>query len=144
MIFGDYIKNLRNEKALSQRELAEKAGLSNSEISRLESGERKKPSPVTLRAIAPILGVTYEDLINEAGYAKEVVDHPGYIENIYRDEDGRLVEIVTAAKDIDSSEIKWANVAFRVSSSDISKEELDIISAQTEALLQQFLKNNKK
>lgn len=144
MNFGEYIKNLRIEKELSQRELAEKSGVSNSEISRLESGERKKPSPVSLKAIAPFLGTSFEELLQEAGYIREVIDHQGYTENIYRDENGRLIDIVTAPKDMAGSDSNWANVAFRVSSSGISKEALDIISAQTEALLQQFLKNSKK
>jgi len=39
---GKYIADLRTEKGMSQRELAERSGLSNTEISRLESGKRMK------------------------------------------------------------------------------------------------------
>jgi hypothetical protein len=39
---------------------------------------------------------------------------------------------------------KWANLAYRVSASDLSESELEIIQGQTELLLQQFLKNRKK
>lgn len=38
MSFGDFLKNLRNENNMSQRELSEKSGISNAEISRLELG----------------------------------------------------------------------------------------------------------
>jgi len=57
MSFGDFLKNLRNENNMSQRELSEKSGVSNAEISRIESGERKKASPMALKVIAPYLGV---------------------------------------------------------------------------------------
>lgn len=144
MTFGDYIKSLRNESKLSQRDLAEKSGVSNAEISRIETGERKNPSPITLKAIAPWLGASYKELMQKAGYIEEVVEHQGYTENIYRDEDGKLIDIVRLAKDMFDNDSKWANLAYRVSASNLSNNELDIIKAQTESLLQQFLKNKKK
>jgi transcriptional regulator with XRE-family HTH domain len=144
MTFGEYIKNLRNENKLSQRDLAEKSGISNAEISRMETGERKKPSPISLKAIAPFLGVSYEDLMQKAGYIEEVIEHKGFTENIYRDEEGRLIDISRRAKDMYEKDSKWANLAYRVTSSDLSETELNIIKAQTEVLLEQFLKNRKK
>lgn len=71
MVFGEYLKSLRKEKSLSQRELAEKSGISNAEISRIETGNRKKPSPDVLRALAPILNVPYEELMDKAGYIND-------------------------------------------------------------------------
>jgi HTH-type transcriptional regulator, competence development regulator len=144
MTFGEYLKYLRTEKKISQRELAEVSGVSNAEISRIETGERKKPSYITLKAIAPYVGVSYQELLKEAGYIEEVIDYQGYTEKIYRDENGRLIDITRKAKDMYEKNSKWANIAFRVTSADISENELDLISAQTEALLQQFLKNRKK
>ncbi|MDR3597047.1 helix-turn-helix transcriptional regulator [Clostridium sp.] len=144
MIFGEYIKNLRNEARLSQRELAEKSGVSNAEISRLETGERKKPSPIVLKSIAPFLDVTYEDLLQKAGYIEEVIDHKGFTENIYKDEDGNLIDIIRQIKDMYEKDSKWANLAYRVSASNLSETELEIIKAQTEVLLEQFLKNKNK
>ncbi len=144
MSFGEYIKFLRNEKGLSQRDLAEKSGVSNAEISRLETGERKKPSPNVLKALHSYLGVSYEELLQRAGYIEEVVDHPGFRENLYKDEDGRLVDIVRQAKDMYEKDSKWANLAYRVASAELTPVELDIIKAQTEVLLEQFIKNRKK
>lgn len=144
MTFGEYIKHLRNEKGLSQRDLAEKSGVSNAEISRLETGERKKPSPTVLKALHPYLGVSYEELLQRAGYIEEIVDHPGYTENLYKDEDGRLVDIVKRAKDMYEKDSKWANLAYRVARAELTEAELDIIRAQTEVLLEQFLKNKKE
>lgn len=144
MNFGEYIKCLRNEKELSQRDLAEKSGVSNAEISRLETGERKKPSPTVLKALHPYLGVSYEDLLQRAGYIEERIDHPGYTENLYKDDEGNLVDIVRQAKDMYEKDSKWANLAYRVAQAELTDAELDIIKAQTEVLLEQFLKNKQK
>lgn len=90
MSLGEYLKQIRNEKLISQRELAEKSGISNAEISRIESGERQKPSPDALRAIAPVLGLSYETLMDKAGY----IDFRAIItENKQAEE--KFIEIVT-------------------------------------------------
>lgn len=67
-IIGDFIKVKRDDKGLSQRELARLCGVNNAEISRIESGERQKVSPAILRSLAPVLGVSYENLMSKAGY----------------------------------------------------------------------------
>lgn len=67
-MLGNYIKTLREKKELSQRQLAYLAGLSNTEISRIESGARENPSVDTLKRLAPHLGVSLEDLMDKAGY----------------------------------------------------------------------------
>ena len=65
---GEYVKRRRMERGLSQRQLAAMSGVSNSEISRIEAGERQNPSPAVLRAIAKALAVPYEEILAEAGY----------------------------------------------------------------------------
>ncbi|GHV35044.1 transcriptional regulator [Clostridia bacterium] len=96
--FGEYIRQLRDEKSLSQRELASKAKLSNAEISRLESGERRKPSIATIRAVSPHLGVEYTDLLLKAGYIDSIV--AGNVEDSYLDSTGSPVDIVSLAKSV--------------------------------------------
>lgn len=140
MDFGSYIKNLRDQNALSQRDLAEKSGVSNAEISRLETGERKKPSPMVLKALAPFLGASYEDLMQKAGYIEETTGK-GYTKSLYSTENGLLVNAIAHAKEMYDKDSNWANLAYRVSTSNLTESELDIIKAQTEALLEQFLKN---
>ena len=68
MSAGEHIRKKRLERRISQRQLAAMSGVSNSEISRIEAGERQNPSPGVLRAIAKALDVPYEDLLAEAGY----------------------------------------------------------------------------
>lgn len=65
---GNFIKEHRTLKHLSRRKLSEMANMSHTEIHRLESGERKNPSPPILKAIANALGVTYDEIMKSAGY----------------------------------------------------------------------------
>jgi transcriptional regulator with XRE-family HTH domain len=63
-----FIKVKREERNLSQRQLAELSGVSNTEIWQIENGKRQKVQPYILRSIAPHLGVSYEELMKIAGY----------------------------------------------------------------------------
>lgn len=67
MSLGEYIAAKRKEKGWSQRDLAAASSISNAEISRLESGKRKEPSPSVLKEIAKALGVPFEELLQAAG-----------------------------------------------------------------------------
>ena len=60
---GDRIRALRNERELQQRQLAEKAELTPSMVSQIESG-RLTPSLHTLRKLADALGVTIAALFD--------------------------------------------------------------------------------
>lgn len=73
---GKLVKEKREKKGLSQRKLAELADVSHTEISRIESGERKRPAPYILKRVAPHLGVKYEELLEAAGYEELVVEKP--------------------------------------------------------------------
>lgn len=98
MKFGEFLKNLRKEKGLSQRQLADLCNISNTEISRIESGERQKPSPNILKAIAPHLEISYGELMTKAGYIEETIDHEKYTELIFRTEDGEFADTLKMAK----------------------------------------------
>lgn len=144
MTLGEYIKKSRKDSKLSQRDLSEKCGISNAEISRIESGERKNPAPTILRAIAPHIGVTYEELLQKAGYIEEIVPHQGYTEKIYRDKDGSIIDIVKRANIMHQKDPDWANLSFRVAVSNLPPEDMDLIKAQTEALYNSLMQKHKK
>lgn len=55
--FADYLKNLRQEKGYSLRELEQVSGVTASYIHRLETGERKTPSVPIAEKLADGLGV---------------------------------------------------------------------------------------
>lgn len=59
--FADMLRALRRRSALSQEGLARSAGMSASAISALERGERTKPYPHTVRALAEALALSDQD-----------------------------------------------------------------------------------
>ncbi|WP_434752572.1 helix-turn-helix domain-containing protein [Paenibacillus amylolyticus] len=66
--FGPYMKQLREQQGFSINQLAEAAGISNSQISRIENGVRGIPKPATIRKISDALAVPYSDMMKQAGY----------------------------------------------------------------------------
>ena len=48
-IVGEVIAEAREKAGLSQRQLAKKANINNSELSKIEAGIRKDPSPRVLK-----------------------------------------------------------------------------------------------
>lgn len=71
MTVGSYIKERRIERNMSQRELAVASGISNAEISRIESGLRKQPSGDILKNIAAALHIPAQNLFEAAGYIEK-------------------------------------------------------------------------
>lgn len=68
---SNMLKRIRLLKQMSQRELSTLSGVSNAELSRIETGERANPSPILLQRIADALEINYLDLYLEYGYIKE-------------------------------------------------------------------------
>lgn len=68
---GEYIKNVRLEKGLTSRKLAEKSGVSQPYISQLENGKNNNPSPEILKKLSETLDINYTDLMEMAGYIDE-------------------------------------------------------------------------
>jgi len=73
---GEFIKERRLSKGWSKRALAEKAGVSHSEVHRVENGERMNPSVPVLYAIADALGVPKDEILRHAGYKSDDGDVP--------------------------------------------------------------------
>jgi predicted ATPase/DNA-binding XRE family transcriptional regulator len=61
--FGARLRSLREAAGLTQEELAFRADLSPKAVSALERGERKRPYPHTVRALAHALGLPDEDRV---------------------------------------------------------------------------------
>ena len=59
---GTLLKEIREEKGLLQREVAERLSTPQSFVSKYESGERRIDLP-ELRRICTVLGITFENLI---------------------------------------------------------------------------------
>ena len=67
--FGQYLVCLREEKSISQRKLADMAGVTNSTISRIEA-DSVKPDPATLEKLAAALNVDKTLLLTKCGYSE--------------------------------------------------------------------------
>ena len=59
--FGTMLREFRVAAGLTQEELASRAGLTAKAVSALERGERKRPYPHTVRALAEALGLSERD-----------------------------------------------------------------------------------
>ncbi len=70
---GQYLRNLRETKGdakgfWSLRSVSDRANISDSYLSQLETGQADNPSPEVLRQLADALRHPYIDLMKEAGY----------------------------------------------------------------------------
>lgn len=65
---GQYLKELREAKGLSTREVYNLVDVSNSYLSLVENGHRR-PSAIVLKKLASVYDVDYLDLYVKAGYA---------------------------------------------------------------------------
>lgn len=143
MKFGEFIKDLRSSKGLSQRQLAELAKISNTEVSRIESGERQKPSPNILKALAPHLGITYGELMSKAGYIEEKIDHNTYTESIWRDENGDFADTIRMAKQIQNRDSDLIRIMNRATDT-LSDEDIDTIKAILDTFASDNLDDDEK
>lgn len=65
MDIGTKIKYLRNNWGWSQKDLAEKSGLSQTYISAIESGKKANPGIKSIKGIADAFGKTVDDLVKD-------------------------------------------------------------------------------
>ncbi|MCA1605051.1 MAG: helix-turn-helix domain-containing protein [Acidobacteria bacterium] len=66
--FGEFIRQLREKRRLSVRELASKSGIDSGGLTRLEHGRILAPRPDKLKALATALEVPLADMFAMAGY----------------------------------------------------------------------------
>ncbi len=72
-MISESLKTLRTKRKLSQRALSVKSGISNAEISRIESGLRKNPSVEILRALALVLEVDLDYFLEQYNPSKDKI-----------------------------------------------------------------------
>lgn len=87
--FAKYFTQLYNLRSLSKAELSRLSGVSEATLSRVESGTQK-PSPDTLKKLAPILQVSEDELMYKAGYLKSIPEVPK----------GRLAYLLRSAEEL--------------------------------------------
>lgn len=72
--FGNIVRNIRKDKKLSLKEVAENGGLSHPYLSQIENNKRNAPKPDMVKKLAKGLNVPYVFLLSKAGYLDEQVD----------------------------------------------------------------------
>lgn len=73
---GDVVRLERLRRRWSQQKLADKAGVTKTTISVIESGKRPNPSGKTLAGIADALDLTPDFLFQQAGWYEAADDAP--------------------------------------------------------------------
>ena len=122
------------------RDVAEKSGYSISEISRVESGKRLKPSPGVLRALAGALLADYDDLMKRAGYSGEVCGDS--FDKVFKNaETGEVMDATRGGKRMLDTDEEWANLAFRASCN-LSRESRQVLACLVRAYLEYDWKKN--
>lgn len=126
---GKIIAKAREEKGLSQRELAKIANVSNTEISRIESGEREIPNPKTLRKISQHIGVNYNDLMYAAGLGFQVSPLNPFLKRYYSSLKGEQLDeaLVNTLGSIENWESLIKNFKEKLSEKDLMEEEREIM-----------------
>jgi transcriptional regulator with XRE-family HTH domain len=70
LTLGQYLASIRADRELSQRDVerATEKVVSNAYLSQIENDQIKKPSPNILHALAELYAVSYENLMERAGF----------------------------------------------------------------------------
>ena len=80
---GEIIAEAREKKGISKRELSRLANISDTELARIESGEREIPNPKTLRKISKYIDINYNDLMYAVGLGFQVTPLNPFLTNYY-------------------------------------------------------------
>ena len=64
--FGEYLRGLRKRAGLSQRDLAQRAGIDFTYLSKIENGRVDPPAEETMRALAHAVGADADELLARA------------------------------------------------------------------------------
>jgi len=75
-ILGKLIKEKRIEEGYSIRELAKLVGISDTELGRIENGERAVPNLLALIYICKNLGLDMENILELSGFMDNPIDKP--------------------------------------------------------------------
>lgn len=131
---GELIARAREEKGISKRELARLANISDTELARIESGERTIPNPKTLRKISKHIGVNYNDLMYAAGLGFQVTPLNPFLIDHYSNLKGP--QIVDAILNTTSVIENWKELVNslkeRLESENLSDTEREVIEETIE------------
>ncbi len=127
---GERIAKAREDKGLSQRQLAKAVNISNAELSKIESGEREVPNPKILRRLSKYIDLNYNEMMSMVGLGAQVTTLNPFIKNYYKNLKGEELEDawVMATSSIKNNEviIETLNNQIR-NNEDMEKDKKDIL-----------------
>ncbi|MCH8051288.1 MAG: helix-turn-helix transcriptional regulator [Chloroflexi bacterium] len=114
MNLGDRIRKLRDERELTQGQLAVSSSVSQGYLSQLENGEVKNPSAAVLLRVAQAVSVDPDDLFEAAGYPtvrtlratyeryESTIDEEllSYLASLPRDKQRRLLSLLQGIEQV--------------------------------------------
>lgn len=126
---GEIISEAREKKGLSQRQLAKLAKINNSELSKIESGIRKDPSPRILRKISNIIDVNYSELMYSIGLGLEVTPLNYFIKNYYSNLNKEELEIaeINVLGSIENSEKLVESCKKQLEKQNLTEQEKELL-----------------
>ncbi len=104
---GQVLRKARADLSMSQRDVEDATNrqISNAYLSQLESGKIVKPSPHVLHSLATVLQISYESLMERAGYIAPASEQPKSrsrmhsasfsVDNLTADEESALLDYLS-------------------------------------------------
>ena len=122
---GKEIAKARENKGLSQRQLANAIGISNAALSKIESGETEIPNPKILKKISKHIDLNYNDMMSMIGLGTQITMLNPFIKNYYEYLKGDKLEDawIIAKSSIDNNNIMINNLNNDINNGNLSEED---------------------
>ena len=122
---GKEIAKARENKGLSQRQLANAIGISNAALSKIESGETEIPNPKILKKISKHIDLNYNDMMSMIGLGTQITLLNPFIKNYYEHLKGDKLEDawIIAKSSIDNNNIMIDNLNNDINNGNLSEED---------------------
>lgn len=88
---GKYLKAAREAAGIKKWALAEKSGISHTEIHRIENGDRANPSIKNIKAICKALNIPVEEALKAGGYISAATDMDSYLEELFNESNPKTI-----------------------------------------------------
>lgn len=120
---GEEIAKARENKGLSQRQLANAIGISNAALSKIESGETEIPNPKILKKISKHINLNYNDMMSMIGLGTQITMLNPFIKNYYEHLKGDKLEDawIIAKSSIDNNNIIINNLNNDINNGNLSE-----------------------
>lgn len=122
---GKEIAKARENKGLSQRQLANAIGISNAALSKIESGETEIPNPKILKKISKHIDLNYNDMMSMIGLGTQITMLNPFIKNYYEHLKGDKLEDawIIAKSSTDNNNIMIDNLNNDINNGNLSEED---------------------